>query len=60
MERVQAALKSQLTRQNEKLEIELREKVWIANQISIITSQHSNLTTHSKRHLRIKGRRENS
>lgn len=28
MERVQAALKAQLTRQNEKLEIELREKVW--------------------------------
>ena len=27
MQRVQAALKAQLTRQNEKLEIELREKV---------------------------------
>lgn len=27
MERVQAALKSQLTRQSEKLEIEFREKV---------------------------------
>ena len=28
MQRVQAALKAQLSRQNEKMEIELKEKVW--------------------------------